>query len=399
MARLKQFWIEIKTSFWFIPAIIIVILIFIAMGVLHLDLVLAAHKEKIPFLIVSLKQESVRTFLATIAGSMMTIAGVVFSITILVLAQTAGQYTSRVLRNFMRLKTNQVILGIFVGIFIFCLVLLTNFDPTNNALTASSGFALALIGVGFLIYYIHQTSISIQATEILRSIQEETSGGIEKLYPKPYEEKETPEVQFNVSHSIFSHKTGYIQAVDLTALLQLAVDFGTQIEITKMVGDFVAQGEEIGLSEKNCLSDDNFSGRFHNSLIIGKYRTAAQDVAYGIQQIVDIALRGLSPGINDLSTTQTAIDYLKSIYIQIGNRDLGSPIYYHEDHPMLFAPIHSFSSFLEIGLRAICANSKNQPTIQDLLNFTLEKIKQTIYSTNRKKLFDYYICPTSLKKN
>lgn len=201
--RLKQLWIGSTTSFWFIPAIINITLIIVAIIVIRADNFLAASQGRFPIEMISFKQELIKTFLATIAGSMITVTGVVFSITILVLAQTAGQYTPRVLRNFMRNKTNQVILGIFLGIFIFCLFLITSLHPKGNFFTTLSGFILALIGIGFLIYYIHQTSISIQATEILRNIQEETFHGIEKLYPNNYVEKETPKINVEFYFKIF----------------------------------------------------------------------------------------------------------------------------------------------------------------------------------------------------
>lgn len=392
MARIRQFWINIKTSFWFIPTVINLGLIFIALSVLRLDKFLAERKHYFPFEIRSFELESLRSFLSTIAGSMITIAGVVFSITILVLAQTASQYTSRVLRNFMRNKINQVTLGIFVGIFVFCLFLITNLHPTDNALTATTGFILAVTGVGFLIYYIHQISISIQATEILRNIQEETEEGIKKLYPNPYEEKETQSVTFDLICVVLSNQSGYLQAVDIEILHGLASEYTTKIEVLKKVGDFIATGEEICKIEKDAISDENFASRIYRSFIIGKYRTASQDVAYGIQQVVDLALRGLSPGINDLSTAQVAIDHLKSIYIQLANRDLGSPIHYQNDQPTIIVPIQSFESLLQLGFKSICANAKDQPTIQEKINQSIEIIKKVTKSKKRKTLFDQYTC-------
>lgn len=392
MARLRQFWIGIKTSFWFIPAIINFALIAIALIVIRLDNILANVEQYLPYQIRSFELQSLRSFLSTIAGSMITIAGVVFSITILVLAQTAGQYTPRVLRNFMRNKTNQVTLGIFVGIFVFCLFLITNLHPTNNALTALAGFILALTGVGFLIYYIHRTSISIQATEILRNIQEETAEGIDNLYPNLYKEKEGEKIKFELASVALSQQNGYLQVVDVPALYAIAVAYDTKIEVLKTVGDFIAAGEELCKIEKDAISDENFTNRLYRAFVIGQYRTAIEDVGYGIQQIVDIALKGLSPGINDLTTAQTAIDYLRSIFIHLVNRDLGSSVHCQKDRPILIVPIQSFEFFVETGFKAICANVHGQPTVQEKINESIETIKKAAKSERRKDILDRYKC-------
>ncbi len=392
MARLKQYWINIKTSYWFIPALINISLVFVAMLVIELDHRLAAAKQSVGGKIFSYQQESARTFLGTIAGSMMTIAGVVFSITILVLAQTAGQYSSRVLRNFMRRKSNQIILGVFVGIFIFCLFLITNLHPTDNGLTVLSGFFLAIVGVGFLIYFIHQTSISIQASEIISSVYEETIEGIEKMYPDSYKKKGEEPLKFKKNVSVPSKETGYLQAIDSQALLQLAIDYNTHISLNKKVGEFVAKGEIVSFIGKDLLKDENFTYYFFRSLIIGKNRSAEQDVSFGVQQVVDIALRGLSPGINDLSTAQTAIDYLGSIYIALANRDLGNTLFFHENNPILYIPVSSFGDLIDMGLSAICSNAKGQPTIQNSINKTIQMIKAQTLDPERKAILEGFSC-------
>lgn len=391
MARFKQIWINIKSSFWFIPAIVNITLIIVAVCVIELDHILAASKH--PLAIFSFQQESIRTFLATIAGSMMTIAGVVFSITILVLAQTAGQYSSRVLRNFMRKKSNQLILGLFVGIFIFCLFLITNLHPTDNGLTALSGFVLAIIGVGFLIYFIHETSLSIQATEIINNVYDETIEGIENVYPDSYEGKKRDGIGFDISYSIGAGKTGYIQAFDIAALLELAKEFQIQISFLKKIGDFVAKTEDICQVSADLAKDERFILRLNRSISVGRQRSAEQDVAFGVQQIVDIALRGLSSGINDLSTAQTATDYLGSVYIVLANRDLGNTTFCHEEKPILYIPLQTLESYLQMGLQAICANAKGQPTIQNCINQTIEKVKKLTKAPERKALLENYSCP------
>jgi len=392
MTRLKQIWIGIKDSFWFIPTIINLFVVAFAFFVIKMDRRIGELDHPFVSQYFKFQVESIRTFLATIAGSMMTIAGVVFSITILVLAQTAGQYSSRVLRNFMRNKTNQIILGVFVGIFVFCLFLITNLHPTDNGLTVLSGLVFALVGVGLLIYYIHETSVSIQASEIIRNIQVETVGAIVWIYPNLCQNEKVPEVDFDCPFSVASLESGYLQAINVDLLLEIAQRENMQIRSNKKIGDFVGKGVPLYYVERDLSKNEELCTQISNCFIVGKYRTATQDVAFGIQQIVDIALRGLSSGMNDLSTVQTSIDYLTSIYIELANRDYNSPVEYAEDHPYLYIPKETFCSFLEMGLKVICLNSKGHPAIHKYILDSVQDIKSVINIEERKEILEKCSC-------
>ncbi|MDN3507001.1 MAG: DUF2254 domain-containing protein [Simkaniaceae bacterium] len=390
MARIKQIWIDIKSSFWFIPALINITLIFLAIAVVELDLFLATYDAPSFLDLMFIEQESVRTFLATVAGSMVTIAAMVFSITILVLALTAGQYSSRLLRNFMQKKHNQIVLGIFVGIFVFCLVLIINLQPNNNDIKALSGFITSLIGIGFLIYFIHKVSTSIQATEILRSTYDEVSNTVNLLYPDYLEEEKAPLKLIEGTYPIHSSEVGFLQAIDIKKLVELGKEHNIKIEVHPKIGSFITIRENICSIDKD-LTTPSFIKEVLSAFVIGRYRAESEDIAYGIQQLSDLALKGLSNGMNDLTTSLTAVSYLTSLFIQLGNRDFGASTFYKENQSILYCPMQDFFLFADCGFRAIYQSAKNIPILQEKLNEALCKIQENIHLPNRRKILDQYI--------
>lgn len=390
MTKLKQFWIDTKTSFWFIPTILNIFLIGLALLVIRLDHYLAPQIDTYKFPFLAFEQEEVRTFLSTIAGSMITLAGVVFSITILVLAQTASQYTPLILRNFMRKRTNQFVLGLFVGNFIFCLFMLTNLHPTNNIITMVAGFSLAVTGVGFLIFFIHHTSTSIQASEIIIGVTDETLRGIEKhFYANSQEEKSTPSKQMDLPSQLLINKTGYIQSINISFLLDLANRKNGRFKLLKRVGNFVIEQEPI------CLFSGDFSEEeIRKAFAIGSYRTAEQDTEFGIQQLVDIALKGLSPGVNDLSTAQAAIHYLGSIYVKLASLEFGKSYFYENEILRLEQVPITFEHLIKTGFASIIENAIDKTSILISLSETLYLIEKSVTKPERKNILQQFLAKT-----
>jgi uncharacterized membrane protein len=180
-----------------------------------------------------------RGLLATIASSMITVAGVVFSITIVALSLASSQYTSRVLRNFMRDRINQTVLGVFVGIFAYCLVVLRTIRAGDEgafipALAMLFGLLLGLVGIGVLVFFIHHIATSIQASQILAAVAEETIRAVDNLFPEGVGQ-DADDTQPDWSsptgawQTVPASQTGYIQEIDTTELLAFAGEHRTVI--------------------------------------------------------------------------------------------------------------------------------------------------------------------------
>ena len=182
MNKLKRFWSNLRASFWFVPSLIVAVSIALAVALIEVDSTGSEQwLARWPRLF-GAGAAGARGMLSTIAGSMMTVVGVTFSMTLVTLALASSQYTSRILRNFMRDRVTQVVLGIFAGIFTYCLIVLRTIRGGDEggfvpSLAVSFGVVLAIGGIGVLIFFIHHIASSIQASSIIASVADETMVG------------------------------------------------------------------------------------------------------------------------------------------------------------------------------------------------------------------------------
>ena len=174
LPQLKSLWISVRSSLWFVPTGMVMIAILLAVLLVEADRNYAFEWLQAYPLLFGAGAEGSRGMLTTIAGSMITVAGLTFSLTIAALATASAQYTSRILHNFMRDRRNQIVMGAFVAIFAYCLVVLRDRGVDDGRLVPSlavfAGLVLALLGIGVLVFFIHHVASSIQASTIICSI-------------------------------------------------------------------------------------------------------------------------------------------------------------------------------------------------------------------------------------
>ncbi len=279
--------------------------------------------------------EGARQMLSTLAGSMMTVMGITFSMTLLALALASSQYTSRILRNFMRSRVTQVTLGIFAGIFVYCLIVLRSIRGGDAefvpSLAVFFAFFMALGGVGVLIYFIHHIASSIQASSIIASVAHETIAAIDRLFPEKLghgpdedegEENERllPSLDERTWYAAPAEMSGYIQSVDYDAILRLARGRRTVVRMEHGVGAFVVQDAALASLALTYPPDQEMIAALNGAYSISRHRTIEQDPAFGIRQIVDMALKALSPGVNDTTTAVMCVDYLTAILARLAVR-------------------------------------------------------------------------------
>lgn len=190
LSKLRHYWEQIRASFWLVPTVIVLGAVGLATGLIALAVGSDVDFEKQWPLLFGTGAAGSRGLLTAVASSMITVAGVVFSITIVALSLTSSQYTSRVLRNFMRDRMNQAVLGVFLGVFAYCLVVLRTIrDGEEGAFVPSlavlGGLVLAFVGTAFLIYFIHHIAMSIQASTLIAAAAEETVAAVDRFFPKP----------------------------------------------------------------------------------------------------------------------------------------------------------------------------------------------------------------------
>ena len=346
MHKCKQLWSNLRSSFWFMPSLIVLASIVFAVGLIEADSIGSDRWLAQWPRLFGTGADGARQMLSTLAGSMMSVMGITFSMTLVALALASSQYTSRILRNFTASRITQFALGIFAGVFAYCLVVLRTIrggggmDEFVPSLAVFFAFVLALGAIGVLVFFIHHIASSIQASSIIASIAEDTIASIERLFPErlghgPDEDEESDQVRQSLSertwHAVPAESDGYIQSVDNDALLRLARDRKTVVRMERSIGAFVVQNTALASLALDQPPDQETIEALNEAYSVGRHRTVEQDPAFGIRQIVDMALKALSPGVNDTSTAIMCVDYLTAILAQLASRKFPASLRYEGD--------------------------------------------------------------------
>ena len=342
--------------------------------------------------------EGARGMMSTIAGSMMSVVGVTFSMTLLALALASSQYTSRILRNFIRSRVTQVVLGIFAGIFTYCLIVLRTIRGGDEgafvpSLAVFFGVVLALGGVGVLMFFIHHIASSIQASSIIASVAQETIVAIDRLFPEqlgqgPGENDEDQVLQSLANRNwraIHAKESGYIQSVDNAGLLSLAREHTTIVRMEHGIGEFVVQKTALASLALEDPPDQETIAALLSTFSISRHRTVEQDAAFGIRQIVDVALKALSPGINDVTTAVTCVDYLTAILARLAPRQIPSSCRYEEGELRVIAKGPGFESLLAESFDQIRGSANGNVAIMLRMLDALQAIASLTASPSRRE--------------
>lgn len=333
--------------------------------------------------------EGARQLLSTLAGSMMTVMGITFSMTLLALVQASSQYTSRILRNFMRSRVTQMTLGVFAGVFVYCLMVLRTIrgngavDDFVPGVAVLFAFIMSLGSVGALVFFIHHIASSIQASSIIASVAKETNTSIDQLLPNELDQEDDEEtdrsqqlqaLDARVWYPVPAAESGYIQSVNIAALMDLAQDHKTILRMEHGIGAFVVQNTALVSMALTYPPENKTIVAINAVYSVGRHRSVEQDPAFGIRQVVDIALKALSPGINDTSTAVMCVDNLSSILARLAGRQFPPTHYYEGETLRLMAIVPSFEILLADAFDQIRENGETNVAILERLITALETI-------------------------
>jgi uncharacterized membrane protein len=336
--------------------------------------------------------------LATIAGSIITVAGVTFSITVVAVAQASTQYTPRILRNFMRDRPNQIVLGVLAGVFVYCLVVLRTIRGSDElefipAIAVLVAVALAVVAIGFFVFFIHHIAETLESGSILARIGRETVEAVEHLFPEALGEEiantaSTPALTALEQldwQPIPAATTGYVQGVDEDGLLAYAEKRGAVVRMERGIGEFVVAGTPlVSLAGRSAYGDQAMEV---NALFtVSSYRTVDQDAAYGIRQIVDIALKGLSPGVNDTTTAVSCVDHIGAVLTRLAPRRVAEPYRLAAGQLRVVAKGPSFESLLKASLDEIRQNAAGNVSVLARLLTMQEPLARLVTSEQRLAL-------------
>jgi uncharacterized membrane protein len=342
--RLLHWWDKVSSSYWFVPALMMLLAAVLAFAMLWFDSYLPDEvPDAISWLYLG-EIEGARVLLSTIAGSIITVTSVVFSITMLTLTQASSQFGPLVLRNFMRDTGNQIVLGTFVGTFVYSVVVLRAMGRGGETivphLSASLAVLLSVASICVLVYFIHHVAFSIQAPQVVAKVRSELDDAIDRMFPEELghggprpssgAHTEFPEAFEREARTIESPVSGYVQAVDVERLMEAAVEHNLRLRLLHRPGNFVIRENPLLRVWPADTLEDGQCEELAELFLIDRYSTSEQDVEFGIKQMVEIAVRALSPSINDPFTAATCVDWLGEALCRIAGRKLQSPYRYDD---------------------------------------------------------------------
>lgn len=332
-SRLYKLWDQVHSSYWFVPALMVLLSMMLA-----LLLIIADHRYTFNRTLSSSwlflgKAESARVILSTIATVMITIVSLTFSITIVVLTLASSQFGPRLIYNFMRDRNSQMALGVFLACFVFCLMILraVQSDAAGSfvpQLGTTAAMVFALLSVGMLIFYIHHIADSIHSSRIIANVREELEQIVNRLVPERsrgdgLEEPEWQRLMALIEGSsltVTARDRGVLQAIDEVDLLDWAEQHDLLIRLYHRPGEFIIRGTPLFEVYPRERVPKHQLDVLHTAFRFGHQRTLVQDIEFAFQQLVEIALRALSPGINDPYTAISCVDELGSGLALIARR-------------------------------------------------------------------------------
>jgi len=260
--------------------------------------------------------------LGTIAGSMMTVVSVVYSILLVALTFASAQFSPRVLVTFVEDRVSQTTLGVFIGTFTFCLLTLPAVRGGNSpfvpsiAVVVAMGLAVACLAC--LLYFIHHIALSIQAGHIVDRIARETERTLDQVFPRPLVAAgaRAATAPAEGGRPLVAEASGYIRSIDEAGLLAAAVAHDATLHVDRYIGQFIAAGTPILRVVAPGPTPAALGDACLRAFEVGATRTMEQDVEFGFLQIVDIALKAISPAVNDPTTATTCIDQLGRVLVR-----------------------------------------------------------------------------------
>lgn len=345
--KLGKLWDTLHSSYWFIPSIMAILTTALAFIMLMLD---RTGKASISYWwSYTGGADGARSVLGAVAGSMISVAATAFSITIVALQLAASNFGPRLLRNFMQDTGNQVVLGTFISTFIYCLLILRTIHGEGDGysefvpqISVTCGILLAIISIGVLIYFIDHASTIIQASHIIENVSDDLDKAIDRLFPQKIgrsiplgqEVAEIPDNFDLVASPVKVNQNGYIQAIDDEELMKIARKNNLLLRVESRPGKFIVKDSHLVMVFPGKFVNKKLTKQINDCFILGKERSEQQDIEFPIDQLVEIALRALSPGINDPFTAIRCVDRLGAGLSRLAQKDFPSPYRYDEDHKL-----------------------------------------------------------------
>lgn len=380
-------WDRLRSTYWFVPSLVTMACLVLALTLTWLDRTYTEMPGWMGWTYGG-GADGARALLSAIAGSTITVVSVTFSVMVVALTVSSQHFGPRLLSSFMRDSASQAVLGTFTGTFAYCLVVLrtvqgddgdtyTGFVPH---LAVTGAVILILVSVAMLIYYVHHIALSMQVSEITARVVEDLERSIDRIYPQEVGEAGAPDTPAAAAPAeamlIRSVTSGYVQEVDGPALLSAASRARTTVWILQRPGAFVVAHQPVAAAFPLPADRERLEREISGAFTFGADRTSRQDVAYAAQQLVEVALRALSPGVNEPFTAVTCIDRLTQGLARLAQRGLPSATRTDEDgHGRVIAAPRRFDELLFELFEPIARHAESEPVVRERLHQALSTLR------------------------
>jgi len=364
--RLRRLLITLGEAFWLVPGLMVIAGILGAIGLVDLD-----RAGIIPARLLSGSwlynggATGARTLLGAIASSTIGVAGTIFSITIAALSLAAGQMGPRLLRNFTVDRGNQFTLGAFLGTFCYALMVLRSVRTRGEGefiphLSLTFGIVLAFLCVGTLVYFVGHMAGRINVDTVIELVSADVNSAIRRLTTNEQQPVPPPAAHWKQAVPVKDSRSGYLQHLDSDSLAAWARDNATAIRLLARAGDFVFPNSPIAVMLPAVAGAEE---AIREATAVGAQRVGSEDLEYPVRQLVEVAVRALSPGVNDPHTAMSVLDRLGAALCEIASVRLTTGVFVHDGRVVLVVPNIDYDGLLDAMFHLIRQNAASSTTV------------------------------------
>jgi uncharacterized membrane protein len=402
--NLRKIWDTLKSGYWFVPLAMMGLALILWWGTSSLDNIISTGEKKaIAWLYVS-NADSMRTLLLTIAGAIIGIVGVVFSIIMVPLSIASSQFGSRLLRAFLRDTGTQITLGTFTATFIFCMAVLLRLSGQATQplpqISVNVALLLGLISFAVLIYFINHVAISIQSPVLVARVSKELHSAIYHDLPDQLNEVSASSPNDSSSKTladialsdcmVMAEGSGYVQVRFDDRWMRLACQHNITLKLLSEPGDFVAKGTPLAIVWPS--TDINKIDKLVNAAyVLSSIRTLVQDVTFGINELVEVAVRALSPAINDPFTAMTCLDWLGSAFCEMCTRTFPAAVLFdHNGKPRVIRNPVTFTCLADAAFNQIREYGRESMAVTLRLMETIKVVARCARTEEQRQSLFYH---------
>lgn len=362
--RLRKFVSDLAETFWVLPAAMVAGGILLAMGLLAVDRYWLP-KDTVSWWLYDGGGSGARALLGAVASSTIGVAGTIFSITIAALSLAAGQMGPRLLRNFTRDRGNQLTLGIFLGTFSYALMVLRSVRAEDEGafiphLSLSIAILLAFVCVAMVVFFVGHMAGRINVDTVIALVGQEIAGTVKRLAQDKPGDRPPSDAFWNDAVVLRDDRRGYLQHLDDQGLADWAETNQAPIWLLVRPGDYVFPGAAIALIKGEA---EGAAAAVRAATALGTQRVSSADLEFAVRQLVEVAVRALSPGVNDPNTAISVLDRLGASLCEVAQVHLPTGVVLREGKPVLVRPSVDYAGLTDAMFHMIRQNAAGSPAV------------------------------------